>query len=134
MPGLLKEKEVVRQSPTRENAIERLSRLLPGSKWLPRSWPRPLGGQPVQPKPLKGRLPPYELPRPERRVGWQLTDGSHDLNRAHRNSLSAGLTLLRPHPEGGEHPWVARVVILAVIPPNPTAANQTALNGMPYQP
>jgi hypothetical protein len=26
------------------------------------------------------------------------------------------------------------VVILAVIPPGPTAANQTALNGMPSQP
>jgi hypothetical protein len=29
---------------------------------------------------------------------------------------------------------VAQVVILAVIPPGPTAANQTTLNGMPSQP
>jgi hypothetical protein len=29
---------------------------------------------------------------------------------------------------------LALVVILAVIPPRPTAANQTALNGMPSQP
>jgi hypothetical protein len=31
-------------------------------------------------------------------------------------------------------PWLALLVILAVIPPGPTAANQTALNGMPSQP
>jgi hypothetical protein len=29
---------------------------------------------------------------------------------------------------------LALLVILAVIPPDPTAANQTALNGMPSQP
>jgi hypothetical protein len=29
---------------------------------------------------------------------------------------------------------LALVVILTVIPPGPTAANQTALNGMPSQP
>jgi hypothetical protein len=36
----------------------------------------------------------------------------------------------------GRHiePLLALLVILAVIPPDPTAANQTALNGMPSQP
>jgi hypothetical protein len=31
-------------------------------------------------------------------------------------------------------PLLAQLVILAVIPPGPTAANQTVLNGMPSQP
>jgi hypothetical protein len=73
-------------------------------------------------------------------LGWRLSRGIHERNRNSPRRL-VGQAADSPtrglaSAQLGQRPasMLAQVVILAVIPPGPTAANQTALTGIPAQP
>jgi hypothetical protein len=106
--------------------------------------PDPTGQASQRPRPIKLSIPHLSSHPFETFIVWKVpahepasTPSRHTLleavsadvaGRAHsRVTIASGRQRTRPLS-------LALVVILAVIPPGPTAANQTALNGIPTEP